>query len=150
MLADLFWDVATSDLALGIDAAVLIAAAAVGWLPLVKYLPVIGPYVPAARLSAVLVALIMVFMLGFRVADERQEAANLRATIEAKNEDIEAASEAARQADAARALLAKQAEADQERIRDYEDELKKRPANSACVLIPDDFGGLRHDGRAAH
>jgi hypothetical protein len=47
----LFWNVATSKLALGLDGFLFLLALVVGYLPLVKYLPVIGPFVPTARLE---------------------------------------------------------------------------------------------------
>ena len=81
MMGDIFWDVATSFPALGLNGLLLLVAGVVGWFPLLKYLPGIGAYVPAARLVAVLVALLICFLVGFRVADEREEAKNLRVTI---------------------------------------------------------------------
>lgn len=88
-MGDIFWNVATSYFALGIDGLLLLAAAVVGFFPLVKYLPGIGSYVPAARLVAVLVAGLMCFLVGFRVADGRDEAKNLRINLEAKTADLQ-------------------------------------------------------------
>jgi len=148
MIGDLFWDIATSGPVLSLLALVLLAAAIVGYFPLLKWFPVIGQYVAAARLVLILVAALICFLLGFRVSDQRAEAAALRARLEAAHVDLEAADQAAKQADKARAELAEQAQADQERIADYAEQLKKRP-NGACTLGPDDFGGdnarrLRH------
>ena len=148
MIGDLFWDIATSGPVLSLLALVLLASAVVGYFPLLKWFPVIGQYVAAARLVLILVAALICFLLGFRVSDQRAEAAALRARLEAAHIDLEAAGQAAKQADKARAELAEQAQADQERIADYAEQLKKRP-NGACTLGPDDFGGgdarrLRH------
>ena len=148
MIGDLFWDVATSGPVLSLLALVLLAAAIVGYFPLLKWSPVLGQYVPVARLVVILVAALICFLLGFRVSDQRAEAAALRAKLEAAHIDLDAADQAAKQADKARAKLAEQAQADQERIADYAEQLKKRP-NGACTLGPDDFGGgdtrrLRH------
>ena len=46
------------------------AALVVGWFSRsLDILPVVGPYVPAAKLVAVLVAALICFMLGFRIAE---------------------------------------------------------------------------------
>lgn len=140
-MGDLFWDIATSSPVLGIIGLVLAAALVVGYFPLLKWFPVIGQYVPAARLVVIIAAALLCFLVGFRLSDEREEAKSLRLKIEAQSIDLEAAEDAAKQADAARAELAKQAQDDQERIADYAEQLKKRP-NGACTLGPDDFTGV--------
>jgi hypothetical protein len=91
VITDLFWNVATSTLALELDGFVWVAALVVGFFPLLKYVPAIGPYVPAARLVSVLVALLMCFLLGARIADERENIKNLRATVAAQKADLETA-----------------------------------------------------------
>ena len=60
-MSDIFWTIATSYTALCFDAVLLLAALVVGYFPLVKYLPVIGPYVPVARLIAILAFGLVVF-----------------------------------------------------------------------------------------
>lgn len=142
-MGDLFWDIATSSPVLWFVAAVLGAALIVGYFPLLKWLPMIGQYVPVARLVVILTAALLCFLIGFRVADERAETAALRNKVAAQAIDLEAADEAAKESDKAKAELAEQAKADQERIADYAEQLKSRP-NGACTLTPDDFpGGLR-------
>jgi hypothetical protein len=54
-IIEMFWNAATSSTALCFDAAVLLAVLVVGDFSLVRYLPVIGPYVPVARLVTFLV-----------------------------------------------------------------------------------------------
>ena len=49
-MASLFWTVATSYAALTIDGVILLVCLIVGYFPLAKYLPVVGPYVEAAKL----------------------------------------------------------------------------------------------------
>lgn len=142
MIADLFWNVATSSIILGVIGLVLAAALVVGYFPLLKWFPIIGQYVPVARLVVILSAALLCFLVGFRLSDEREEAKSLKLQLAAKQIDLEAANEAAQQAQEARTELAQQAQADQERIADYADQLKKRP-NASCTLGPDDFlGGL--------
>jgi hypothetical protein len=148
MMGDFFWDVATSYVVLSAIGLILAAALIVGYFPLLKWFPVIGQYVPVARLVVILSAALLCFLVGFRASDERAEAKSLRLQLEAKQTDIDAANDAAKKADAARAELAEQAKADQERIADYAEQLKKRP-NGACTLGPDDFDGMRDDGKRA-
>jgi hypothetical protein len=155
---DFIWDIATSFPVLGIIALILAAALVVGYFPLLKWFPVIGQYVPAARLVVVLAAAALAFLIGFRMSDERADAKMLRAALAAKQIDLEAANDAAEQAKAAKQDLAKQAETDKERIADYEQRLKDRPApkddakgsKCGCALVPDDFSGgmsKRHRSR---
>ena len=146
MFADLFWDIATSNIALGIVGVLLAASLVVGYFPLLKWFPIIGQYVPVARLVVILSAALLCFLVGFRVSDDRAEAKSLRLQLAAKTIDLTAAQDAANQADAARAELAEQAKADQERIADYAEQLKKRP-NVACTLGPDDFSDGLPDGQ---
>ena len=117
-MGDLFWDIATSSPVLWFVAAVLGAALIVGYFPLLKWLPMIGQYVPVARLVVILTAALLCFLIGFRVADERAETAALRNKVAAQAIDLEAADEAAKESDKAKAELAEQAKADQERIAD--------------------------------
>jgi hypothetical protein len=141
-VSDLFWDVATSYSALCFVAAVLLAALVVGYFPLLKYFPVIGPYVPVARLVAIFAIGLLGFLAGFRISDERDAIKDLKSEIEAKTIDLNATVEAEDEANKARALLAKQAEANQERIAGYEEALKKRPVGD-CILTDDDRKWMR-------
>lgn len=145
MIADLFWNVATSSIVLGVVGLVLAAALVVGYFPLLKWFPIIGQYVPVARLVVILSAALLCFLVGFRLSDEREEAKSLKLQLAAKQMDLEAANEAAQQAQEARTELAKQAEADQERITGYEASLK---ASKACddTLTDDDRRWMRHPG----
>jgi hypothetical protein len=143
MMGDFFWDVATSFPALGLNGLLLLVAGVVGWFPLLKYLPGIGSYVPAARLVAVLVALLICFLVGFRVADEREEAKNLRATLAAREADLEN-SRKARADDALRsAAIERGADARSKSDAEYISTLE---ASSACPFDPGDTGGGRPGG----
>ncbi len=145
MLIDFLWSIATSYLVLGIVAAVLAAALIVGYFPLLKWFPVLGDYVPVAKLVSLLAMGLLCGLLGVRIADERAAAANLRSQLTAKTTDLTAAQNAAKQADEAKAEIAKQAQADQERIARYEDALKKRQ-DGGCALTDDDLRWLREPG----
>ncbi|HMN11776.1 MAG TPA: hypothetical protein PKD55_05565 [Bellilinea sp.] len=135
-----FWDVATSSIVLSMIALLLIAALVVGYFPLLKWFPVLGQYVPVARLASILVAALLSFLFGYKVADDRAATAALRNELAVARIDLAAAHKAADQADAARRELAAQSITDQVRIEKYAEELKKRP-NAACTLTDDDFAG---------
>lgn len=141
MMMDLVWDVATSNLVLGIIAAVFVMAFLVAHTPtlILKLWPTAYLYSKAAALVQVLAAALLCFLIGFRVSDERAEARSLRAQIAAQKTDLKAASDAAAKSDAAIAELAKQAKADEETIDDYSERLRRRTPNTACILVPDDF-----------
>lgn len=133
MLGDAFWNLATSVPVLGIDGLLLLAAAVIGWFPLLKYAPVIGPYVPTARLVAVLVALVMAFLLGARVMDEREEAKGLRIEVAMKQQDLEAAQHA--NADALARANEIEGKADAQHAMD-QDYIAHLQANPACTFDP--------------
>lgn len=141
-MADLFWDIATSHVALTVIGIALVAALVVGYFPLLKWFPVIGTYVPVARLAAFILLALICFLIGFRISDERAEADALRSKLAAASVDLEATQQAANEAEAARVELAKQSQADQERIAQYETTLKARPADG-CALTDDDLRWLR-------
>lgn len=148
MLADIFWTVATSDVALLIDGLLLLAALIVGFAPLVRFIPVVGPYVPLARFVAFAVAAVLFFMAGFRISDERADARSLREQLAAKSRDLDAAQSAAAAAANATRELNEQAKADQERIAAYAEALKSRP-QGGCILDYSDFDGGVRNGAAA-
>jgi hypothetical protein len=141
MMMDWVWDIATSNFVLGIIAAILVAAFLVAHAPslVLKLWPTAYLYSKAAALVQVLAAALLCFLIGFRASDERAEAKSLRTQIAAQQTDLRAANDAANRADAARAELAKKAKADEERIEDYEERLRRRTPNTACILVPDDF-----------
>ncbi len=138
MISDWLWDIATSHLVLSLITLVFLAALVVGYFPLLKWFPLIGQYVPAARLVVLLAAALLCFLIGFRVSDGRAEAKSLRLKLAATSIDLTAAHDAAKQADEARNELAARAITDESRIANYAAELKKRP-NGACTLTDDDF-----------
>ncbi|MHC2251472.1 outer membrane murein-binding lipoprotein Lpp [Bradyrhizobium embrapense] len=138
VLGDLFWSLATSNILLGADLLLLLAAAVVGYFPLVGYIPAVAPYVKAARLVVALVALLMAFLIGFRAADEREEAKSLRSTIAAQRADLEN-SRKARADEAARAdAIAEGARAQYEADIEY---IGRLEADDRCKFDP--FGRVR-------
>ena len=119
----------------------LLGTLIVGYFPLLKWFPVVGQYVAAARLASMILLVLLAFLIGFRISDDRADAKNLKLQLAAKSIDLTAANDAANKADAARAELAQQAESARERIADYEESLKAR-ADGGCALTDDDIRWL--------
>jgi hypothetical protein len=141
---DLFWGASTSALALGADGLILLAALCVGFLPFARFLPVVGPYVPAAKLVAVLAAALICFKLGFRIASEREEAKSLRATIAAQRADLDNAAKSAANANLRASSIEKEANAQ----RKADDEtISKLNLAAGCGFEP--FPGRVHDDAGA-
>ena len=111
MMGDIFWNVSTSALALGVDGLILAGTLVVGFLPFARFLPVVGPYVPAAKVVAVLVAAVICFKLGFRLASEQEEGGRLRATIAAQRADLDSAARSAANANQRAISIEKEADA---------------------------------------
>lgn len=132
-MTDLFFDIATSAPALGLDVLLLLAALVVGHVPFGKYMPVIGPYVPVARVAAPIAAAVLFFFLGARVMDERQELQNLRATLLTKQADIEAAAKSAADAKARATIIEKWSNAQSKADADF---IATLEARDACPFDP--------------
>jgi hypothetical protein len=141
MITDWFWYVATSTLSLELAALLFIASFIIGHVPLSKYLPVIGPYVPVARLVSVLLALSMCFLLGFRVSNERDVAKNLRAELAAKQADLDIAAKSADEATQRATEIEKASHDQHQEDVAYIESLQNVPA---CLLDDPDIDGMRH------
>lgn len=142
-ISDFLWAAATSEIALSALGLLIVVAAVVGYLPIVSTM--LGGYAKIAKLIFIIALAVLVFLLGFRAADRRAEAAELRAkiaakddVIAAKNFDLHLALEAAETAGKQRDEAAQRAKEAQDEIDDYAERLKARP-NAACLLTPDDF-----------
>ncbi|WP_316214123.1 hypothetical protein [Bradyrhizobium sp. SZCCHNR2032] len=143
MLSHLFWTVATSDAVLVFDGLVLAASLAVGFLPLVNLLPIVGRYLSTARLVAVLVASGMAFVLGFRTADERETLDKLRTTLATKQRDLDIAAKSATDANKRVDQLQNDANAQHQADADYIASLQARPLCSFTDGDVRDARGLR-------
>lgn len=139
-MTNLFWMVATSTLAVELAAVLLLVALVVGWFPLVKYLPAIGAYVPAARLVSIALLAAISFSIGFRTADERDNMEKLRATLASRDRDlaiaVKSAADARKRLDASEAAANAQWEADA----DY---ISKLVPSDLCSFDPGPPGGVR-------
>ncbi|UPK31811.1 hypothetical protein IVB18_26130 [Bradyrhizobium sp. 186] len=139
----LLWAIATSDLTLMALGLVLVAALVIGFAPLLDRFPVIGAYVPLARLVALLLLFVIGLCVGHRLADESAALAQARTDLAFKDLELDAQKRSADVAAKLRAdAEAKAGEADK-KVSDYEAELAKRPENDACALDGGDVDRLR-------
>lgn len=147
-ISDFLWAAATSEIALSALGLLIVVAAVIGYLPIVSTL--LGGYAKSAKLIFLVSLSALVFLLGFRVADRRAEAAELRdriaakeAVIAEKDRDLKLAASTAETAAKQRDEAAQRAKEAQDEIDAYSERLKARP-NAACMLTPDDFPGRVH------
>ncbi|BEV46007.1 hypothetical protein [Afipia carboxidovorans] len=142
-MSDLIWSLATSYLSLtgiGILAAV---ALIVGHVPLAKYLPVVGPYVVLARFVSYLALMLLAFLIGTRLADERAAVKQLKTDLAYARLQIEAQKASAEAAAKLRAQAEQQAATLEKKVTDYEDQLAKQPEGCGCAFDDGDVNSLR-------
>lgn len=142
-MADLIWALATSYIALAIIGAIAAAALIVGHVPLAKYLPVIGPYVVLARFVSYLALMLLCFLIGTRLADERAETKRLKIDLAYARLQIEAQKASAETAAQLRAQAEQQAATLEKKVSDYEDRLAKSPNGCGCDFDDSDVNSLR-------
>jgi hypothetical protein len=142
MMGDLFWDVATSGAVLLAIGAIAIAAFVVAHVPFIRAIPAVAPYAVTASLVQVVAAGLLMFLVGFRIADERAETKQLKGELAWQTNQI--AQQKASAEDAARLAeqKANEAEALKAKVDDYEATLAKQPIGT-CALDDRDLGGLR-------
>lgn len=142
-MTDLIWSLATSYLALSIIALIAVAALVVGHVPLAKYLPVIGPYVVLARFVSYLALMLLMFLVGTRLADERAEVKRLKTDLAFTQLQLDTQKQTAEQAQKLRDEAEKQAAEANQKVMDYEDRLAKSPSGCGCSFDDDDVNSLR-------
>jgi hypothetical protein len=142
-MTDLIWSLATSYLVLSIVGIILLAALVVGYFPLAKYLPVIGPYVEAAKLIAFLLFGLLMFLIATRLSDERAEVKRLKTDLAFSQLQLDAQKQTAEQAQKLRERAERQAAVANQKVTDYEDRLAKSPSGCGCSFDDDDVNSLR-------
>lgn len=142
-MASWFWWIATSDWAFGIDFLLLIVALVIGHMPFAGKIPVIAPYVVAARFAAYLILAVMMLCVGHRLSDEsaalkqaQQDLAFSRLQLDAQRQSADTAAKLRADAEA------KAATANQ-KVTEYEERLSKLPESCGCALDDDDVNSLR-------
>lgn len=148
MMTDLFWNAATSTPALGLIGLVLVAAFVIAHVPFVeKVWPEAYAYSKAAALVQLIAAAALFFLLGFRIADEREETRRLKNDLAFKEMQIEDAEATAKDAEKLKQEAdAKAAEA-KGMLDDFRAKYGDDPA-AACAFTPDDLERLRNLRRA--
>lgn len=142
-MSDFIWSLATSYLVLSIIGIILLAALIVGYFPLAKYLPVIGPYVEAAKLIAFLLFGLMSFLVATRLSDERAEVKRLKTDLAFTQLQLNTQKQTAEQAQKLREQAEQQAAEANQKVTDYEDRLAKSPSGCGCSFDDDDVNSLR-------
>ncbi|MHB0785566.1 hypothetical protein [Bradyrhizobium sp. 5.13L] len=122
---------------------VLVAALVVGFAPLLGRFPVIGAYVPLARLVALLLLFVIGLCVGHRSADESAALAQARTDLAFTQLELSTQRQTAETAAKLRADAEAKADEADKKVSDYEAELAKRPANDACTLDGGDVDWLR-------
>jgi hypothetical protein len=143
-MIDLFWSVATSYLALSIIGIVAVAALVVGHVPFGKYAPVIGPYVVLAQFVAYPTLMLLAFLVGVRVTDERAALKQVKQDLAFSQLQLDAQKQAAETAAKLRADAEAKAEQANQKVTDYEERLAKQPAGCGCNFDDGDVRSL-HD-----
>jgi len=100
---------------------------------------------PCLAAMAIFAAAFGGYLYGSYEAESACRASELSAKLEAQRLDLQAAKEAAEQAAMARDESAARAAESEQKVAEYAEALKRRPANAACTLVPDDFDGVRND-----
>lgn len=144
MMASLFWTIATSYTALIIDSVVLLVALVVGYFPLARYLPIVGPYVETAKLLFAVMLFVTGVVIGHRIADESAELARVKTDLAFSKLQLDAQKQSAETAAKLRADAETQAQTANQKVKDYEDRLSKLPAKCGCDFDDDDVRSL-HD-----
>ena len=142
-MADLIWAAATSYLVLGVISAFLLAALVVGYFPLLKWFPVIGPYVRVAKLIAFLLFGVLSFLIATRLADERAEVKRLKTDLAFTRLQLDTQKQTAEQAQKLRDEAEQKAAEANQKVTDYEDRLAKSPSGCGCSFDDDDVNSLR-------
>lgn len=140
-MIDVFWPIATSDWALGVDLVVLIVALIIGHVPLADRIPAIAPYAVAARFAAHLVLAIMMLCIGHRLADESAELKQVRKDLAFSELQLNAQKQSAETAAKLRSDAEANAATANQKVKDYEGRLSKLQAGG-CDIDGDDHGSL--------
>lgn len=143
-MASLFWTIATSYTALTIDGIILLACLIVGYFPLARYLPVVGPYVEAAKMLFAVMLFVTGVVVGHRISDESAALKQAQQDLAFQKLQLDAQKESAETADKLRTEAEASAATANQKVKDYEERLAKLPQTCDCGLTDDDVRSL-HD-----
>lgn len=149
MIADIFWDAATSNVALGLVAAVFVVSFMVSHTPslILRVWPTAYLYSKAAGLVQVAAAALLCFLIGFRVADERAETKQLKNNLAFKEMQIEKAKATAEDAEKLKSEADARAAEAEGKLDEFRTKYGNKP-EAVCAFTPDDLEWLRNLGRS--
>jgi hypothetical protein len=143
-MADWMWWLATSYTALSIIGFVALAALIVGHVPFGKYAPVIGPYVVLGQFVAYPTLMLLAFLVGVRITDERAALKQAKLDLAFSELQLNLQKQTAETAAKLRADAEAKAEQANQKVSEYEERLAKQPASDGCDLDDSDVRSL-HD-----
>lgn len=146
-MADLFWSVATSYAVLSFIGSALVLAFVIGHFPLIGLLPVVKPYVVAARLAAYPLLALLAFMIGFRAADERASLKQAQLDLAFAYFQLNAQRHTTEAAERLRMVAETKAAQANQKVTEYEERLAQQPASDGCNLDDADVRSLRDIAR---
>lgn len=139
-LADLFWAAATSSIVLIILAAVVVIARIAALIGAIPFVPVPAKFLVFARPVAALSLLLLVFLIGFRLSDERSSVKQVKSDLAFARWQIDSMQATADDADRLTDKAAGEVAALKQKASDYEDH---RTPDRRCVFNRDDVGRLQ-------
>jgi hypothetical protein len=148
MIADIFWDIATSYPVLCLIALIAVAAFIVAHVPTIvtRFYPPLAAYSKAAALVQIIAWALLMFLIGFRIADERGETRQLKNDLSFKELQISNAEDTAKDAERLKAEAEAQATEAKGQLDDYRKRFGANP-DTVCAFTPDEFERLRNLGR---
>lgn len=146
-MADLFWSVATSYAVLSIIGTAFVAVLVIGHLPLARYVPVIAPYVVAARLAAYPALALLAFLIGVRITDERASLKQAQRDLAFAQLQLDTQKHTAEAAERLRMAAETKAAQANQKVTEYEERLAQQPAGDGCNLDDADVRSLRDIAR---
>jgi hypothetical protein len=149
MMADLFWNVATSTTVLVLLAAIAVAAFLVAHVPALveRLVPQLLPYVVAAGLVQLIAASLLMFLIGFRISDERALTKQLKNDLAFSELQVEQQKATADDAERLKAEAEANANEAKGKLDDYRKKYGDRP-ETVCAFTADDLERLRALRRA--
>lgn len=149
MIADIFWNIATSYAVLGAIALIWAAAFIVAHVPAlaVRIWPPLEAYWRAAAIVQFIAFALLMFLIGFRIADERAENLQLKNDLAFQELQISNAKETAADAERLRTEAEARAKEATEQLDEYRKRFGANP-DAVCAFSVDDLERLRNLGRS--
>lgn len=144
MIGDWFWDLATSYIVLCVLAVIAVAAFVLAHMPAIieRFWPQAYAYAKAAALLQLAVAALLMFLIGFRVADERADNKQLKNDLAYHQLQLETAEATAQDAERLKAEAEQRANEAKGKLDEYRTLYGDDPG-AGCGFTADDIERLR-------